>query len=122
MVRRVVIEGHGPLRQQEFKTSELYKKLAANFQELLKQWQDSHPGRLISEVDLLQALGKSRREVRKDIVAYITESIYEDPNCEIVRFVSEERRPGRQPLSYDMFAWWVNLLIKKPLVSEPMES
>jgi len=122
MVRRVVIEGHGPLRQQEFKTSELYKKLTANFQELFKQWQDSHPGRLISEIDLPQALSKSRREVEKDIVAKITESIYEDTNCEIVRFVSEERRPGRQPLSYDMFAWWVNLLIKKPLVSEPMES
>jgi len=122
MVRRVVIEGHGPLRQQEFKTSELYKKLTANFQELFKQWQDSHPGRLISEVDLPQALGKSRKEVEKDIVAYTTQSIYEDSNCEIARFVSEERRPGKRPLNYDMFAWWVNLLIKKPLLNEPMES
>jgi len=122
MVRRVVIEGHGSLRQQEFKTSELYKKLTANFQELFKQWQDSYPGKLISEVDLPQTLGKSTKEVERDVVAYITESIYEDPNCEIARFVSEERRPGRQPLNYDMFAWWVKLLIKKPLVNEPMES
>jgi len=122
MVRRVVIEGHGLLRQQEFKTSELYKKLTANFQEIFKKWQDAHPGRLISEADLPQALGRSKKEVEKDILAKITESIYEDSNCEITHFVSEERRPGKLPLSYDMFAWWVNLLIKKPLVNEPMES
>jgi hypothetical protein len=122
MVRRVVIEGHGTLRQQEFKTSELYKKLTANLKEELKQWQDAHPGRLISEADLPVALGKSKKEVEKVILAKITESIYEDSSCEITRFVSEERRPGKLPLSYDMFAWWVNLLIKKPLVNEPMES
>ncbi|MBA7711441.1 hypothetical protein ES703_120404 [subsurface metagenome] len=122
MVRRVVIEGHGPLRQQEFKTSELYKKLTANYLELLKQWQDSHPDKLISEAELPQALGKTRREVERDIVAYITESIIEDANCEIIEFVSKERRPGRLPISYDMFAWWVKLLIKQPPVSEPMES
>jgi hypothetical protein len=51
MVRRVVVEGHGSLRQQEFKTSELYKKLSSNYQELLKQWQELHPGKLISEAD-----------------------------------------------------------------------
>lgn len=122
MVRRVVIEGHGPLRQQEFKTSELYKKLTANYMELLKQWQDSHPGRLISEVELPLALGKTKEEVSKDIIAYITQSIMEDANCEIVYFVSEERRPGDKPFSYDMFAWWVKLLIRTPPVEEPMES
>lgn len=122
MVRRVVVEGHGPLRQQEFKTSELYKKLTANFQELFKQWQDSHPGKLISEVELPQALGKTEKEVEKDIIAYTTESIYEDPDCETARFISRERRPWPLPISYDMFAWWVKLLIKQPPVSEPMES
>jgi len=122
MVRRVVVEGHGPLRQQEFKTAELYKKLTANYLELLKQWQDSHPGRLISEVELPQALSKTRKEVERDIVAYITESIIEDTNCEIADFVSKEKRPGTLPISYDMFAWWVKLLIKQPPVSEPMES
>ncbi len=120
MVRRVVVEGHGTLRQQEFKTSELYKKLAANYEELLKEWQDSHPGILISEAELPQALGKTKKEVEKDIKARITESIYDD--CDISEFVSLERRPGTLPLSYEMFAWWINLLIKKPLVSEPMES
>jgi len=122
MVRRVVIEGHGPLRQQEFKTSELYKKLASNYQELLKQWQDSHPGRLISEAELPQALSRSKKEVEKDIVAYITESIIDDAGCELADFVSRERKPGKFPLNYDMLAWWVNLLIKRPLVAEPMES
>ena len=122
MVRRVVVEGHGPLRQQEFKTSELYKKLASNYQELLKQWQDSHPGKLISETELPLALSKTRKEVEKDIVAYITESIIDDANCQLTDFVSREKKPGRFPLNYDMFAWWVTLLIKKPLVSEPMES
>lgn len=122
MVRRVVVEGHGPLRQQEFKTSELYKKLAANYQELLKEWQDSHPGKLISEAELPQALGKTRKEVEKDIIAYITESIIDDANCELSYFVSKERKPGKLPLNYDMFAWWVSLLIKEPLISEPMES
>lgn len=122
MVRRVVVEGHGPLRQQEFKTSELYKKLTANYLELLKQWQDSHPDKLISEVELPQALGKTGKEVERDIIAYTTESIYEDPDCEIARFISRERRPGTHPISYDMFAWWVKLLIKQPPVSEPMES
>jgi len=120
MVRRVVVEGHGPLRQQEFKTSELYKKLTANYEDLLKKWQDSHPGVLISEAELPQALGKTKKEVEKDIKARITESIYE--YCDISEFVSLERRPGTLPLSYDMFAWWVNLLIKKPLANEPMES
>ena len=122
MVRRVVIEGHGALRQQEFKTSELYKKLTANYLELLKQWQDTHPGRLISEIELPQALGKTKKEVERDVVAYITESIIEDGNCEVREFVSKERRPGTLPISYDMFAWWVKLLIKQPPVSEPMES
>ena len=122
MVRRVVVEGHGPLRQQEFKTSELYKKLAANYQELLQQWQDSHLGKLISEVELPQALGKTSKEIDKDIVACITESVIDDANCELADFVTKERKPGKFPLNYDMFAWWVNLLIKKPPVSEPMES
>jgi len=122
MVRRVVIEGHGPLRQQQFKTSELFKKLRNNYENQLKQWQDSHPARLISEIELPQALGKTREETIKDIVAYIVESIIEDDACEIADFVSTERRPGDRPLSYDMFAWWVKLLIKKPLVDEPMEA
>ncbi len=122
MVRRVVVEGHGPLRQQEFKTSELYKKLSSNYQELLKQWQDSHPGKLISEAELPQALSKPKREVEKDIIAYITESIIDDTSCELADFVSRERRPGRLPISYDMFAWWIKLMIKHPPVSEPMES
>lgn len=120
MVRRVVVDGHGSLRQQQFKTSELFRKLAADHLELLKEWQNSHPGLLISEAELPQALGKSKKEVEKYIKARITESIYED--CEIAEFVSLERRPGTLPLSYDMFAWWVSLLIKKPLVTEPMES
>ena len=122
MVRRVVVEGHGPLRQQEFKTSELYRKLASNYQELFKQWQEKHPGRLISEAELPQALVKTKKEVEKDIVAYITESIVEDADCELLNFISPDKKPGKLPLNYDMFAWWVNLLIKKPLVSEPMES
>ncbi|MFC1900213.1 HNH endonuclease [Chloroflexota bacterium] len=122
MVRRVVVEGHGPLRQQEFKTSELFKKLSSNYQELLKQWQDSHPGQLISEAELPQALGESKKEVERDIIAYITESIIEDTNCTIADFVSKERKPGKYPLNYDMFAWWTKLLIKNPLVNEPMES
>ena len=122
MVRRVVIEGHGPLRQQEFKTSELYKKLSANYEELLVEWQDSHPGRSISEVELPQILSKTRKEVEKDIIATITQSVIEDDDCELVEFVSAERKPGKLPLNYDMFAWWVNLLIKRPLATEPMDS
>lgn len=122
MVRRVVIEGHGPLRQQEFKTSELYKKLSTNYQELFRKWQESHEGQLISEVELPQALSKTKKEVEKDITAYITQSIIEDGSCRLAEFVSMDRKPGRQPLNYDMFAWWVNLLIKRPLVVEPMES
>jgi len=122
MVRRVVIQGHGPLRQQEFKTSELYKKLAANYEELLTKWQDEHPGKSISEAELPQALSKARKDVEKDIVARITESIFEDTDCELADFVSPDRKPGRYPLNYDMFAWWVKLLIKKPLASEPMDS
>ena len=122
MVRRVVVEGHGPLRQQEFKISELYKKLASNYQELLKQWQESHLGKLISEAELPQALAKTKKEVEKDIVAYISESIMEDTACELPNFISPGKKPGKLPLNYDMFAWWVNLLIKKPLVGEPMES
>lgn len=122
MVRRVVIEGHGPLRQQQFKTSELFKKLRNNYENQLKQWQDSHPARLISETELPQALGKTKEEISKDIVAYIVESILEDSDCEIADFVSRERRPGDRPLSYDMFAWWVKLLIKEPLIDEPMEA
>lgn len=122
MVRRVVLEGHGPLRQQEFKTSELYKKLASNYQELLKKWQELHPGKLISEVELPQALEKTKKEVEKDIVAYITQSIAEDADCDLLNFISLEKKPGKLPLNYEMFAWWVNLLIKRPLVSEPMES
>ncbi len=120
MIRRVVIDGHGSLRQQQFKTSELYRKLTADHLESLKEWQDLHPGSLISEAELPQALSKTKKEVEKEIKAKITESIYED--CEIAEFVSLQRRPGTSPLSYEMFAWWVNLLIKKPLVSEPMES
>ncbi len=122
MVRRVVIEGHGPLRQQEFKTSELYKKLSTNYQELFRKWQESHVGQLISEAELPQALSKTKKEVEKDITADITQSIIEDGNCRLAEFVSMDRKPGRQPLNYDMFAWWVNLLIKKPLIAEPMES
>ncbi|MBI4267587.1 MAG: HNH endonuclease, partial [Chloroflexi bacterium] len=124
MIRRVVVEGHGSLRQQEFKTSELYKKLSSNYQELLKQWQESHPGKLISEAELPQALAKTKKEVDKDIVAYITGSIMEDTECELSNFdfVSTDKKPGKRPLNYDMFAWWVNLLIKNPLVNEPMES
>ena len=120
MVRRVVIDGHGSLRQQQFKTSELYRKLAADHLELLKEWQNSHPGVPISEAELPQILGKTKKEVEKDIKARITQSIYGE--CGLAEFVSLERRPGVLPLSYDMFAWWVNLLIKKPLVTEPMES
>ena len=75
---------------------------------------------MISEAELPQALGKNKKEVEKEIKARVTESIYND--CEIAEFVSLQRRPGTSPLSYDMFAWWVSLLIKKPLVSEPMES
>jgi len=67
-------------------------------------------------------LSKTKKEVEKDIVARITESIIEDPNCKIVEFISTGKKPGKLPLNYDMFAWWVYLLIKKPLVSEPMES
>ena len=122
MVRRVVVEGHGALRQQEFKTAELYKKLTTNFQEELKQWQQDHPQKPISEADLPQALGKSKEEAEKEIIAKITESIYEDTTCEFAEYVSEERRPGKKALSYDMFAWWVKLLVMKPLISEPMES
>ena len=123
MVRRVVIEGHGPLRQQEFKTSELHKKLAANYLELLQKWLDSHPGRPIREVELPQALGKTKDEVNKEIIARIGESVINDANCEIADYVSEERRPPRdKPLSYDMFVWWVKSLIAKPPVEEPMES
>jgi len=122
MVRRVVVEGHGPLRQQEFKTSELYKKLAANYRELLEQWQESHPGKLISEVELPQVLSKSKKEIEKDIEAYITESVIDDANCDLADFVSKERKPGKLPMNYDMFAWWIKLLIRKPPVSEPMES
>lgn len=120
MVRRVVIDGHGSLRQQQFKTSELYRKLSADHLESLKEWQDEHPGLLISEAELPQALRKTKKEIEREIKARITESIYED--CEIAEFISLQRRPGTSPLSYEMFAWWVNLLIKKPLVSEPMES
>lgn len=122
MVRRVVIEGHGPLRQQQFKTSELFKKLRNNYEGQLKQWQDRHLGRLISEAELPQALGKSKREASTDILAWIVESILEDSGCEIADFVSRDRRPGKQPLSYDMFTWWVKLLVRTPLVDEPMES
>jgi hypothetical protein len=122
MVRRVVIEGHGALRQQEFKTSELFKKLRNNYEGQLKQWQDSHPGRLISEAELPQALGKTKEEAEKDILAFIVESILEDGDCEVANFVSRERKPGKEPISFDMFAWWVKLVIRKPLVDEPMES
>jgi len=122
MVRRVVIEGHGPLRQQEFKTSELFKKLRNNYESQLSQWQESHPGRLVSEAELPQVLRKSKEEATRDVVAYIVESILEDGNCEIADFVSRDRRPGIKPLSYDMFAWWVKLLIRKPLIDEPMEA
>lgn len=122
MVRRVVVEGHGPLRQQEFKTSELYKKLSSNYQELLKQWQDSNPGKLVSEAELPQALRKTKKEVEKDVIANITESVIDDANCELADFVSREKKPGKLPLNYDMFAWWVKLLTKKPPISEPMES
>ena len=122
MVRRVVIEGHGTLRQQEFKTAELYKKINNNFKEELKKWQQDHPDKPISEADLPQALSKSKQEAEKIVLASITESIYEDSNCEITEFISEERRPGKKALSYDMFAWWVKLLVLKPLISESMES
>lgn len=122
MVRRVVIEGHGALRQQEFKTSELFKKLRNNYEGQLKQWQDSHPGKLISEAELPQALGKTKEEAEKDIMAFIVESILEDSDCEIANFVSRGRKPGKEPISFDMFAWWVKLVIRKPLVDEPMES
>lgn len=123
MVRRVVVEGHGPLRQQEFKTSELYKKLASNYEELLSKWQDEHPDKSISEAELPQALSKTKKEVERDIVAFITESIYEDTDGKlVVDFVNLGKKPGKLPLNYDMFAWWVKLLIKKPLVNEPMDS
>ena len=121
MVRRVVIEGHGPLRQQEFKTSELFKKLRNNYESQLRQWQESHPGRLVSEAELPQVLGKTKEEATNDVVAYIVESMLEDGSCEIADFVSRDRRPGDKPLSYDMFTWWVKLLIQKPLTDEPME-
>lgn len=123
MVRRVVVEGHGLLRQQEFKTSELFKKLTANYLDQLKDWQDKHPDKSISEIDLPQALGKTKEEVLKDIIAWIVESVItEEANCEITSFVSKERRPGDKPLTYEMLAWWIKLLIKKPLAEEPMES
>src|SRR4030042_2229771 len=67
MVRRVVVEGHGLLRQQEFKTSDLYKKLRANYLVQLEIWQASHPVSPIREIDLPQALGKTKDEVVKDI-------------------------------------------------------
>jgi len=123
MVRRVVIEGHGPLRQQEFKTSELFKKLTANYLDQLRDWQTTHQGSSIREIDLPQALSKTKDEAIKDIKAWIIETIIsEEANCEITDFVSKERRPLNKPMTYEMLSWWINLLIKKPLAEEPMES
>lgn len=123
MVRRVVVQGHGLLRQQEFKTSELFRKLSANYLNQLKDWQEKYPDKSIREIDLPQVLGKTKEEAIKDITAWIVDSIIaEDSDCDIINYVSKERRPGDKPLTYDMAAWWIKLLIKKPLMEEPMES
>jgi hypothetical protein len=123
MVRRVVVQGHGVLRQQEFKTSELFRKLSANYLDQLKDWQEKYPDKSIREIDLPQVLGKTKEEAIKDITAWIVDSIIaEDADCDIIDFVSKERRPGDKPLTYDMAAWWIKSLIKKPLIEELMES
>ena len=122
VIRRVVMEGHGELRQQEFKTSELYKKLQSNYADELAKWRVEHPGQDISEKDLPSCLSMTPKEARQHVEADIVELITADAHCKIGEYISRERRPGNRPLTYDMYATWVRQLIKAFPVEEPMES
>lgn len=122
MVRRVVVQGHGDLRQQEFKTSELYRKLQSNYEEMLAEWHARYPDRAISETDLPECLGLTPKEANDSILAWIVESVYQDSRCSLATYISPDRRPGDRALTYDMFRDWVRLLVKKPPADEPMDS
>jgi len=122
MVRDVVVEGHGKLRQQSFKPSELCQKLRATWVAASDKWQKDHPGAMPSEKGLANYEGLSPAQARLHIEAVIVESILEHPGCEMKRFISRERRTGEMPLTYAMFKRWVCSVINRPPLDVPMES
>jgi hypothetical protein len=120
MVDRVIEHAHGPLRQMQFKSSELGKKLRAQYRQHIDNWRAGHPGEEPSERAILKdQLGHTQPQMRNDIARYIAESVKERTDLGV--YISAKRR-SECPMTDKMFEELLKRFVRVDPLEVPMES
>lgn len=120
IVDRVIEHAHGDLRQMQFKTHELGKKLRAQFEAHINVWRANHPGQEPSESAILKdQLGHSKAQQRKDILRLIAESVKEQST--IGQYISGGR-DRRFPMTANMFEVVLASFVHADPLDVPIES
>ncbi|TET38908.1 MAG: hypothetical protein E3J72_01930 [Planctomycetota bacterium] len=120
MIDNVIEQGHGPLRQMSFKSSELGRKLKAQFGEHIEMWKKNNPGKDPSEKDIFfEQLRYSKSQRRKAIIRLRAESV---KDISTIKDYISKRKDKRFPLTDLMFEKIIKAFANIEPLEVPMES